>query len=76
MPKNKKLAICVASFLVILGLGLLWAISVPTEFTGGQRLLISAVLGLFAAGVLFYLLSQAATLIQDRTLCGTSLRPK
>jgi len=58
MPKNKKLAICVASFLVILGLGLLWAISVPTELTGGQRLLISAVLGLFAAGVLFYLLSQ------------------
>src|SRR5210317_2093864 len=58
MPTNKKLAICVASFLVILGLGLLWSNSVPTELTGGQRLLISAVLGLLASGVLFYLLSQ------------------
>ena len=58
MPTNKKLAICIASFLVILGLGLLWANSVPTELTGGQRLLISAVLGLLAAGALYFLLSQ------------------
>jgi two-component system sensor histidine kinase/response regulator len=58
MHAKKRLIICAVSFLIILGLGTLWANSDPIAWTAGQRLSISVVLGVLVAIALFYLLRQ------------------
>ena len=60
MGSKKKLVICAVSFLIIFGLGILWADSDPVALTAAQRLSISAIFGLLVAVVLFYLLRQDA----------------
>ncbi len=65
MHAKKRLITCAVSFLVVLGLGILWANSDPTALTAGQRLSISVVLGMLFAIALFYLLRQDVSIKQS-----------
>ena len=65
MHAKKRLITCAVGFLVVLGLGILWANSDPTALTAGQRLSISLVLGMLFAIALFYLLRQDVSIEQS-----------
>ena len=65
MHAKKRLITCAVSFLVVLGLGIVWANSDPTALTAGQRLSISLVLGMLFAIALFYLLRQDVSIKQS-----------
>ena len=60
MPENKRLLFPAACFLLFLCLGFYWANSDPTALSAGQRLLISAVLGLVISAAWYFLSRQGA----------------
>jgi signal transduction histidine kinase/CheY-like chemotaxis protein len=66
MPLSKRILIAAACFLLVFGLGVLWANSDPIALTAGQRLSIGAILALLTSAILFYLLRQDETIQQTR----------
>ena len=65
MPPSKRLIICAICFLVILGLGALWANANPTVLTGAQRLAISLVIATLLSIALYFLLRQKEIVTQS-----------
>ena len=66
MPLIKRLIICAACFLIILGLGVYWANTDPVELSAGQRMLISLVFGMLISSGLFYFLKQSEIITETR----------
>ena len=64
MPPSKRLIICAICFLVILGLGAIWANANPTVLTGAQRLAISLVIAALLSIALYFLLRQKEIVTQ------------
>ncbi len=74
MPANKRLIICAFCFLIILGLGAIWANAEPAVLTGAQRFAISLTVATLLAISLYFLLRQKAIVIQtEQTVHRTDL---
>jgi two-component system sensor histidine kinase/response regulator len=66
MPFTKRLIICVACFLVILGLGLIWAGADTVELSSGLRLGMAVFFGLVVSAALFYILHLQAIVLETK----------
>ena len=74
MPANKRLIICAICFLLILGLGVLWAGADPAVLTVAQRYAISLVFATLLSVALYFLLRQKEIVIQtEQTVHRTDL---
>ncbi len=70
MPVRKRLIICIISFLLILGLGVLWAGSEFDMLSPAQRFAISLVIGGLLAMSLYFLLRQKEIVTQTEQAPG------